>query len=146
MASLTCEVVTAERVLFSGEVDLVLAPGVEGQLGILPHHAPLITALLPGELILRRGDEEIVFAVGGGFLEVVRNKVTILADSAERAEEIDVERALAAKARAEALLSQRRAEDVEHARAEAALRRAMARLRVAEQAKRRRGRPHPHEE
>lgn len=146
MAPLTCEVVTAERILFSGEVDLVLAPGVEGQLGILPHHAPLITALQPGELVVRRGDEEIVFAVGGGFLEVVRNKVTILADSAERAEEIDVERALAAKKRAEERLAQRRAEDVDHARAEAALRRAMARLRVVEHAKRRKTRPRPHEE
>jgi F-type H+-transporting ATPase subunit epsilon len=146
MASLTCEVVTAERVLFSGEVDLVLAPGIEGQLGILPHHAPLITALQPGELIVRRGEEEVIFAVGGGFLEVVHNKVTILADSAERAEEIDVERALAAKKRAEERLAQRRAEDVDHARAEAALRRAMARLRVAEHAKRRRTHSCPHEE
>lgn len=146
MASLTCEVVTAERVLFSGEVDLVLAPGIEGQLGILPHHAPLITALQPGELIVRRGDEEVIFAVGGGFMEVVHNKVTILADSAERAEEIDVERALAAKRRAEERLAQRRAEDVDYARAEAALRRAMARLRVAEHAKRRKGHLHHHEE
>lgn len=146
MAPLTCEVVTAERILFSGEVDLVLAPGVEGQLGILPHHAPLITALQPGELVVRRGDEEITFAVGGGFLEIIHNKVTILADSAERAEEIDVERALAAKKRAEERLAQRRAEDIDHARAEAALRRAMARLRVVEHAKRRKTRPRPHEE
>ncbi|MBC7223155.1 MAG: F0F1 ATP synthase subunit epsilon [Anaerolineae bacterium] len=143
MTPLTCEVVTAERLLFSGEVDLVLAPGIEGQLGILPNHAPLITALLPGELIVRQGDEEIVFAVGGGFLEVVHNKVTVLADSAERAEEIDVERALAAKRRAEERLAQRRAEDIDHARAEAALRRAMARLRAAEYAKRRRRRERP---
>jgi len=138
--SLTCEIVTAERVLFSGEVDVVMAPGVEGQLGILPHHAPLITALQPGELIVRKGDEEEIFVVGGGFMEVAHNKVTILADSAERADEIDVERALAAKQRAEARLAEKRAEDVDYARAEAALRRALARLRAAEYSKRRQGR------
>lgn len=141
MSPLVCEIVTGERLLFSGEADAVLAPGIEGQLGILPRHAPLITALQPGELVVRRGGTEEVFVVGGGFLEVVQNRVTILADSAERAEEIDVERALAAKKRAEARLAQRREEEVDYARAEAALRRAMARLRVAEHAKHRRERP-----
>jgi len=143
VSPLRCEIVAAERILFSDDVDLVLAPGVEGQLGILPHHAPLITALQPGELIVRKGDSEEVFAVGGGFMEVTHNKVTVLADTAERADEIDMERALAAKQRAEARLAEKRAEDVDYARAEAALRRALARLHAAEYAKPHRRRPRP---
>ena len=140
MSPLRCEIVSAERILFSEEVDAILAPGAEGQLGILPRHAPLITALQPGELIVSQGDEEEIFVVGGGFMEVVRDKVTILADGAERADEIDIERALAARERAEARLLDRQAEQVDFAQVEASLRRALARLRVAEHAKRRRRR------
>jgi len=143
VAPLKCEIVAAERILFSDDVDVVLAPGVEGHLGILPQHAPLITALQPGELIVRKGDSEEVFVVGGGFMEVAHNKVTVLADTAERADEIDMERALAAKQRAEARLAERRDEDVDYARVEADLRRALARLHVAEYAKRRHRRPRP---
>jgi F-type H+-transporting ATPase subunit epsilon len=140
VASLKCEIVTAERVLFSGDVDEVVAPGVEGQLGILPHHAPLITALQPGELVVKKGQEEEIFAVGGGFLEVIQNTVTILADSAERADEIDVERARAAKQRAEQHLQSTPAEEMDFVRAEAAMRRALARLRASEDLQRRRSR------
>lgn len=80
------DIVTAERVVFSGDVDIILAPGLEGELGILPHHAPLMTVLAPGELIARTSGEEYNLAVSGGFVEVRPDRVIILADSAERAE------------------------------------------------------------
>jgi F-type H+-transporting ATPase subunit epsilon len=141
MARLRCEVVTAERVVFQDDVDMVVAPGSEGQLGILPHHAPLITALSYGELVLHRaGQEDEFIAIGGGFLEVVYDRVTILADSAERADEIDIERAEAARRRAEQVMAQRRDEDVDLIRAEAALRRSVARLKVAKRKQRGGGR------
>ncbi|MGQ9599607.1 MAG: F0F1 ATP synthase subunit epsilon [Anaerolineae bacterium] len=132
MSPLRCEVVTAERIVFQGDVDMVLAPGMQGQLGILPHHAPLITALTYGELILRRaGQEDEYIAIGGGFMEVSPSQITILADSAERAEEIDIERAEAARQRAAEIMAQKRREEAEFARAEAALRRSTVRLKVA---------------
>lgn len=131
------EVVTAERMVFSGEADIVIAPGVEGELGILPHHTPLMTTLQPGELVMRKAGQETALAITGGFLEVRPDRVTVLADAAERAEEIDIARAEAAKKRAEERLAQRAA-GVDEARAEASLRRAMIRLRIAE---RRRKRP-----
>ncbi len=135
-----CEVITAERVVFQGDVDLVVAPGVEGQLGILPHHAPLMTALTWGELTLRRsGQEDEFIAIGGGFMEVGPDRVIILADSAERAEEIDIARAEAARQRAEAIMAQKRREDEDFARAEAALRRSVTRLKVARRRSRREG-------
>jgi len=133
---LRLEIVTAERVVYSDEVDIVVAPGLEGQLGILPHHAPLMTMLQPGELLLRKGGEEVAMAVSGGFLEVMGDRVVVLADSAERAEEIDIARAEEAKRRAEERIRQR-TEEVDLARAEAALRRSLVRLRVAERRRRR---------
>lgn len=139
MASIKLEIVTAERVVYTEDVDIVLAPGVEGQLGILPHHAPLMTILQSGEILARRGTEEDIMAISGGFLEVRPDSVIILADSAERAEEIDEERAQAAKERAEKRLEERgEAPDLDAARVEASLRRAMARLSVLEKVKRRR--------
>lgn len=137
---LRVEIVTQERVAYAGDVDMVIAQGAEGVLGILPHHAPLITALVPGELRLKRGAEEEIFAIGGGFMEVLPDRVTVLADSAERAEEIDIARAEAARRRAEARLQGRSQEEVDFAQAEAALHRAMVRLKVAEGVRRRRGR------
>jgi len=138
MGALRCEVITAERVVFRDDVDMVVAPGIQGQLGILPHHAPLMTALTYGELILRRsGQEDEFIAIGGGFMEVGPHHVTILADSAERAEEIDLAQAEAARQRAEATMAQKRREDQDFARAEAALRRSIVQLKVA----RRRRRP-----
>lgn len=130
------EVVTAERSVYSDDVDIVIAPGVEGELGILPHHAPLLTLLTMGELRIRKGEEEIIMAIGGGFLEVRPDKVVVLADTAERAEEIDLERAEAARRRAEERLALR-PEEVDRVRAEAAMRHAMIRLRVAERRRRR---------
>jgi len=138
MSSLKLDIVTAERVVYSQDVDIVVAPGVEGQLGILPHHAPLMTILQAGELVARRGNEEDSLAISGGFLEVRPDRVIILADSAERAEEIDIERAEAARRRAEERLRDRKAEGLDETRAEASLRRAIARISVAEKVKRRR--------
>jgi F-type H+-transporting ATPase subunit epsilon len=137
MAQIRCEVVTAERTVFADDVDMVVAPGIEGQLGILPNHAALITALTYGELVIHReGQEDEFIAIGGGFLEVGPKHVTILADSAERAEEIDEARAAAALERAEETMAQTVREQVDLARAEAAMRRSLIRLKVA---KRRRG-------
>jgi len=133
------DVVTAERLVYSDDVDVVVAPGVDGELAVLPHHAPLMTMLQPGELRVRKGDEEVLLVVTGGFLEVRPDRVTVLADAAERAEEIDAARAEEARRRAEEQLRSGAAAGVEHARAEAALRRSLVRLRVAEK-RRRRGR------
>ena len=131
MATTRLVIVTAEGVVFSDDVDVVVAPGVEGQLGILPHHAPLMTMLQPGELLVKRGGEEFFLAISGGFLEVRPDRVIVLADAAERAEEIDIARAEAAKRRAEELLKSHPPE-VDAARAEAALLRSLARLKVVE--------------
>jgi F-type H+-transporting ATPase subunit epsilon len=132
MAGIHCEIITAERIVFKGDVDMVVAPGIDGQLGILPHHAPLMTALSIGELVLHRaGEEDTVMAIGGGFMEVGSQHVTILADSAERAEEIDEARAEAARRRAEATMAQARGQLEDAQKAEAALRRSMLRLKVA---------------
>ncbi len=136
MATFRLEVVTAERMVFSDDVNLVVAWGTEGQLGILPHHAPLMTMLRPGDLLIRKDNEEQYLAISGGFLEVRPDKVIVLADACERAEEIDVTRAEAAKRRAEEILKAR-APEVDAAVAEAALRRSLARLKVAEKRRRR---------
>ena len=138
MASIKLEIVTAERIVYTEDVDIVIAPGAEGQLGILPHHAPLMTILQSGEILARRGSEEDIMAISGGFLEVRPDRVIILADSAERAEEIDEARAEAARERAEQRKERGAAPDVDLARVEASLRRAMARLSVLEKVKRRR--------
>jgi F-type H+-transporting ATPase subunit epsilon len=131
MSTIRCEVVTVERLLLSEDVDMVLAPGIEGQLGILPRHAPLMTALAPGELVIRRaGQEDLHMAVSGGFMEVRPDRVTILADSAERAEEIDLQRAEAARQRAQERLTER-PPGVDLVRAESALKRSQIRLKVA---------------
>jgi F-type H+-transporting ATPase subunit epsilon len=138
MPGIKLDIVTAERTVYSDDVDIVIAPGVEGQLGILPHHAPLMTILQAGELIVRKGGQEDSLAISGGFLEVRPDRVIILADSAERAEEIDVARAEAARKRAEERLLDRKKAGLDETRAEAALRRAVARLTVADKMKRRR--------
>ena len=138
MANIRLDVVTAERAVYSDDVDIVIAPGVEGQLGILPNHTPLMTLLQPGELIARKGTEEYSLAVSGGFLEVRPDRVIVLADSAERAEEIDIARAEEAKQRAEQRLEESYVPAVDAARAEAALRRSLIRLKVATRRRRRR--------
>ncbi|MFN8533116.1 MAG: F0F1 ATP synthase subunit epsilon [Dehalococcoidia bacterium] len=133
------EIVTAERQVYADEVDIVIAPGSEGELGILPHHAPLVTRLVPGELTVRRGSQEVSLFVGGGFLEVRPDKVVVLADTAERVEEIDTQRAEEARRRAAERLRERPRE-LDVARAELALRRSIVRIRIIEK-RRRRGLP-----
>jgi F-type H+-transporting ATPase subunit epsilon len=137
---LRVEVVAAERQVLSDEADEVIADTVDGQIGILPRHAPLLTLLAPGSVRLRRGTEEEILAVGGGFLEVSDNTVVVLADSAERAEEIDVARAEEARRRAADRL-QARGPQLDQDRARAALARSLSRLRTAELVRRRGGRP-----
>ena len=135
MAKLLFDIVTAERLVSSEEVDVLVAPGIDGELAILPHHVPLLTVLKPGEIRVVNGGEERSIAVSGGFLEVIGDKVTVLADSAEHGEEIDLERAEAALKRAEErVTSAAGQQNLE--RALASMRRSQARLKVA----RRRGR------
>jgi F-type H+-transporting ATPase subunit epsilon len=134
--TLHVEVVTAERELYNGEAEAVNAPGSEGRLGILPRHAPLLAFLKAGELrIDLQGAEDSLF-VSGGFLEVYDNTVTVLADSAEHAEEIDQARAEEARRRAQELLAEVH-DDQERAELQGSLQRAINRLRVAEMASRR---------
>lgn len=139
MAGLTLTVVSPEREVLREEgVTLVLAPSVEGQLGILPRHAPLITQLEPGTLELRRGAETQHFSITGGFLEVMDNTVTVLADASENAAEISRERAEAAREAAVRELEEARRthDDVMTSQARLALLRALARLRTVERARR----------
>ena len=138
MATIKLEIVTPEKMVFSDDVDVVLAWGLDGQLGILPHHAPLMTILQPGDLVFRKGGKEEALTISGGFLEVRPDKVVVLADACERAEEIDVARAEAAKKRAEEALKEAKTM-VDAAAAEAALRRSLARLKAAEKIRRRSG-------
>lgn len=134
---LTVEIVTAERVVSSQEgVDEVVAPGTEGEFAVLPEHAAFITTLAPGELRIITGEDEDAMVIAGGFLEVYNDRVVVLADAAERVEEIDIARAEEARRRAEESLLEQR-EVIDLVQTEAALRRALARLRVAE--RRRRG-------
>jgi len=126
------EIVTPEKVMVSQEVDIVAAPGSLGEFGVLKGHVPFLTALMPGEIRYSRGAESKRLAVTTGFVEVSQDKVSVLVDAAERAEEIDVERARKALERARERLAKREAEDIDFARAEAALRRAIMRLKVAE--------------
>ena len=130
------EVVTAEQELYSGEADEVIAPGSEGQLGILPKHAALLSMLKVGELVIKLSGSEEPFFVSGGFLEVSNNSMTVLAETAEHAEEIDEARAEAARRRAQELLAQAQS-DTERAELLGALERAVARIHVSEITRRR---------
>jgi F-type H+-transporting ATPase subunit epsilon len=135
MPKLHVKLVTAERQIMNEDADMVIAPGGAGEIGIMPRHIPLITTLKPGELRVRRAEEEHIFAVGGGFLEVRHeeggSEVIVLADTAERAEELDLTRAEEARRRAEQTLAER-TETVDALAAQASLLRAIARIRVAE--------------
>ena len=117
--------------IFSDDVSAVIAWGVQGQLAILPHHAPLMTMLQPGDLMIRKDKEEEYVVISGGFLEVRPDKVIILADACERVDEIDIARAEEAKKRAQETMKAAPL-TAEAATAEAALRRSLARLKVAE--------------
>jgi F-type H+-transporting ATPase subunit epsilon len=141
---LKVDIVTAERVVYSAEgVDEVVAPGIEGELTVLPQHAPLLTMIKPGVMRIVKGSDDIDMAITGGFLEVRDDRVTILADAAERAEDIDTVRAEEARRRAERRLEEREAK-VELVEAAAELQRALIRLKAVERRRRKSGvRPGP---
>jgi F-type H+-transporting ATPase subunit epsilon len=131
------EIVTQERTVFVGEVDSVNLPGSEGRLGILPNHSPLLTTLSYGEVIVRQGGQEDYYAIGGGFAEVQPEKVIVLADSAERSDEIDLERAQQARNRAVKMMDEGVPEDPErYAQIQASLQRAQIRINVAQRRRR----------
>jgi len=138
---LHCEIVSPERLVFAGEVDMVIAPGTEGVLGILPHHAPLLTTLTAGELRLRQQGTEIILAVFGGVLQVSPEGVIVLADTVERAEEIDIDRARAARQQAEASLRSAPPGSEAARHAENSLRRSQLRLNVSQRYRRGSNRP-----
>lgn len=135
------EIITQERKVYDDEVDIVNVRGIEGEMGILPRHAPLVTALGFGEVRVRKSGNEESFAVGGGVLQVAHDHVIILADSAEQAEEIDMARAEEARRRAEAMMEAGpQLDPAQQAALEAAIRRADLRLKVAQRRNPRRGR------
>ena len=132
--TLQLNVVTPEKTVVSEQVDIVMAPGYFGEFGALPNHIPFLAQLQPGEVKYRKGGQLEYLAVGGGYAEVLPTQVTVMAITAERYQHIDLERARAAKERAEQRLKERQ-EGVDFLRAEAALQRSIARLRAAERAK-----------
>lgn len=138
---MTLEIITAERQVYSDEVDMVIVPGFDGQLGILPRHAPLMTMLKPGELMVRKtGAEDMYVAVSGGFMEVLGNRVSVLADTCERSDEIDEERAEQAIRRAQERLANHGSE-LELERAMDSLRRAQVRVNLVRRRRTRSGQP-----
>lgn len=127
-----CEIVSQDRMVFEGDVDIVVLPGTEGEMGILPHHAPLLTTLKFGLIKVRTKSEEQVFTVAGGIAEIQPQIVTVLADSAENVRDIDTSRAEAARKRAEEALASVRPEDADaYLALESALRRSSLRLEAA---------------
>ena len=129
------DVVTPDRLVVTKQVEMVVAPGSEGEFGVLAGHIPFLSTLRSGELHYTSEGKVNYLAVTGGFAEVNFEKVTVLADSAEEAREIDIDRAKRAKERAEERLRMSKTQDADHARAQAALQRAIARIKVAEKAK-----------
>jgi|SRR5450756_1424980 len=150
MATIHLDLVSQDHSVFSGDVNEIIAPGVDGQLGVLPRHAPLITMLSPGEVVVHRANEpDLFFAVSGGWMEILPSKVTILARTAERSDEINLQRAEEARARAEQLLAQGAPVSDDRIGLEIALRRSQIRLKVARRRGPRPGQPgegHPHDQ
>jgi len=136
------EIITAERQVYSGEVDMVIAPGFDGQLGILPRHAPLMTMLKPGELTVRKDGEDIYVALSGGFMEVLGNRVSVLADACERSDEIDEERAQEAMQRAQERMANR-GSDMDMQAALASFQRAQVRVNLVRRRRPRTGQAPP---
>lgn len=140
--SVRCEIVSQDRLVWEGDADIVIVPGEAGEMGILANHAPLLSTLRFGILKVRHNGEEEVFAVAGGIIEVQPELITVLADSAESVEEIDVSRAVAARERAEKLLEEGPPPDSdEYLRMEAALRRSQLRLQAVRRFRGQRSRP-----
>lgn len=133
---LRLEIVTPERVAYEDDVDMVICPGSEGELGILPHHAPLLSTLGFGELKIRKGGQEEYFAIAGGFVQVRPDKVVVMAETADMASEIDLEAAQSARREAERALQEGFTEPADLANARAAMERALLRIRVAERRRR----------
>ncbi|MEW6264440.1 MAG: F0F1 ATP synthase subunit epsilon [Thermodesulfobacteriota bacterium] len=133
-STIRLEVVTPDRMVLSEDVDIAVATGTEGEFGVLHQHIPFLATLAEGELRYRLGGAVHYLAVNGGLAQVLSDKITILAESAELAREIDVNRALHARERAEKRLAEAKREELEHTRAEAALKRAMIRIKVAAKA------------
>jgi len=129
---LLLEIVTPEKLAYSDEVDSVQLPGSEGELGVLPHHAPLISTLGAGELRLRKGGQEESFAIVGGFVQVFPDKVVVMAETADMASEIDLEKPQEARRKAEQVLESGFVEGADLAAARAALQASLIRIRVAE--------------
>ncbi|PKN93122.1 MAG: ATP synthase F1 subunit epsilon [Chloroflexi bacterium HGW-Chloroflexi-6] len=124
-----CEIVSQDRMVFEGDVDIVVLPGTDGEMGILPHHAPLLTTLKYGFIKVRAKSQEQIFTVAGGIAEIQPEIVTVLADAAENVQEIDVTRAESARKKAEEALSKVSAEDADaYEKLEAALQRSNLRL------------------
>ena len=126
------DIVTPERLAYSDEVDAVQLPGIDGELGVLPHHAPLVSVLGVGELRIRKGGAEESFAIAGGFLQVLPTKVIVLAETADMASEIDLERAQEARREAEKALESGYHEGADLSTARAALQTALLRERLAQ--------------
>jgi F-type H+-transporting ATPase subunit epsilon len=134
------KIVTPEKTVFEEEIDQVTLPTQEGEITVLPNHIPLISVLSPGELVIKKDNEEIDMAVSGGMIEVRNNEIVILADTAERAEEIDLKRAEEARARAEKLKDEKiRMDETEFATAAAIFEKNLARIKVARKHLTRRG-------
>ncbi len=129
---LQLDIVTPEKLAYSDQVDSVVLPGSEGELGVLPHHAPLISMLGAGELRLRKDGAEESFAIVGGFLQVLPDKVVVMAETADMASEIDLEKAQEARRQAEQALESGYVEGADLAAARASLQTALLRIRVAE--------------
>ncbi len=130
------EIVTPERLAYSDDVDMVLVPGIEGEMGILPHHTPLVSLLGLGELKIRKGGQEESFAIVGGFLQVRPDKVVVMAETASLASEIDLERAQEARREAQRALESGFHEGADLASARAAMQQALLHIRVAERHRR----------
>ena len=132
------QITTPERIIYADDVDEVIVPTPNGEIGVLPHHIPLMSLMSAGELRIKKGSDTVLLAVSGGFVEVQPAKVVVLADTAERAEEIDEQRAEEARKRAESLLKEKRVDQEEFASLAAKMEKELARLRVIR--KRRHGR------
>lgn len=130
MTTLHIQIITPEKIVYEDNVDMIIIPGTEGELGILPHHIPLFTKIKPGEVKIKKGNEEYFLAITGGFADITGRKVIILADYAVRAEDVEEQKAEEAKKRAQEAMREKRSQ-TDFAIAEADLRRALLELKVA---------------
>jgi len=131
------EIVTAERLVYTRDVDVLTVPTVQGEISILAKHVPLVSIISPGEIRIKRDNKIEYMAISGGFVQVIPNKAIILADTAERAEEIDLARAEQARQRAQKLMEDKRGDKISHAEATAAFQRALIRIKVGQRKRKR---------